>query len=696
MKKVVVLSIGKLAGDVIASQVRGFMRDTVKVQRYCLQDEIDFAADEVTAVLTGEQVKERPEVAARIGEGMDWLVARRAIDYTRIQDLLALPPRTKVLLVNDFRSSTLAAIEHLNRVGLDHLDYFPYYPGIPEYSPQAIAITPGEASLVPPGVEKTIDIGTRHADISTIVELVQRLGLMDQLGDFISTEHLREITRLLGEIDQAGKRASSMRDTLQVLADHAPNGILYTDLAGRIILGNHAMCTVLKMESEAMTNRPVSELVRGLPAVPGALESSALLTIGGQEMVAWEKPVRQADEVVGHIYVFETSRAIQDLEHELRRKTRKTEHVARYTFHDIISKSPQMDQVLSYAGRVAQSDSTILIQGESGTGKELFAQAIHNASSRRQGPFVPVNFAAFPMSLLESELFGYEEGAFTGAKRGGRRGLFEEAHGGTIFLDEIGDAPLEFQVRLLRVLQERQVRPVGGGKLIPIDVRVISATNKDLASEMARGSFRDDLYYRLSVLPLRMPPLRERREDIPVLVEQFVRRFSRGRMTGACSIMTEEALEQLCGYSWPGNIRQLMNVVEFLMTIREEGELVRVDHLPEYFLAGSPPKAGGIALELLGEDSAWVLRKLWEYGSIGRRHLAELAARERPGLSEGAIRGLLRSLESLGLAASERGRKGSAISEKGRLLAAEWGIGRENGRISDPLRRSMSSSGCQA
>jgi len=452
------------------------------------------------------------------------------------------------------------------------------------------------------------------------------------------------------------------------MADYAPNGILYTDLAGRVILGNRTMATVLRMEAEAMTGRLISELVPELPASPEALESSLVLTLGGQEMLVWAKPVLQGGAVTGHLFVFETSRTIQTLEHELRRKARRSEHEARYTFHDILSRSPQMVRVLDFARRVAQSDATVLIQGDTGTGKELFAQAIHNASQRRQGPFVPVNFAAFPMSLLESELFGYEEGAFTGARKGGRRGLFEEAHGGTIFLDEIGDAPLEFQVRLLRVLQERQVRPVGGRKLIPVDVRVIAATHKDLNQEVRQGRFREDLFYRLSVVPLRMPSLRERREDIPLLIEHFIARFSHGRQNQALAIMTPETFNHLCGYDWPGNIRQLMNVVEFLISTCERHQLVQLDHLPEYLLRRAPA-SDGLVQELLGPDLVWMLGRFREFGHIGRRHLAELAAAERPQLTEGVIRGLLSTSEALGLTRPGIGRKGSSLTEKGRQAA---------------------------
>jgi transcriptional regulator with PAS, ATPase and Fis domain len=669
MKTVIVICVGKPVGHTLVAQLKKFLPETIPVGLYTLMDEFDFLPGEVLAVISSGHVRQHPKVDAKIALGMEYIVARRAIDYTGVPSLLALPAGTEVLLVNDYAQSAGDTIDHLNRIGLDHLAYHPYHPGAADHPPLKIAVTPGEAALVPAGVEQIIDIGSRQADLSTIFELVERLGMMDQLGSAISSQHLREITRLLREIDQAGRSVANLRDTLQILADYAPNGILYTDLAGRVILGNHTLCEVLRTDPQAMANRPISEVVPGLTGAP---ESPAILTLNGQETMVWETPVKQGEATIGHIYAFETSHAIQALEYELRRKARPSEHEARYTFHDIISKSPQMDRVLSYAQRVARSDSTILIQGESGTGKELFAQAIHNASKRRQGPFVPVNFAAFPMSLLESELFGYEEGAFTGARRGGRRGLFAEAHGGTIFLDEIGDAPLEFQVRLLRVLQERQVRPVGGSKLIPIDVRVIAATHTDLARKVREGNFREDLYYRLSVLPLRMPRLRDRREDIPLLIDQFIRRFSQGRLAKASAVMSPATLELLCGYPWPGNIRQLSNVVEFLMNIRDENRLVEPAHLPEYLLESGPAPEDGLLRDLLGQDLAWVLGKFWASESVGRRRLAELAARERPHLTEGVIRGLLATAESLGLVVPAPGRRGSTITGKGRLVAEKW------------------------
>ncbi len=242
-----------------------------------------------------------------------------------------------------------------------------------------------------------------------------------------------------------------------------------------------------------------------------------------------------------------------------------------------------MKDLIKLGNQLALSESTVLIEGESGTGKELFAQGIHMASRRSSGPFVPVNFAALPYSLLESELFGYEEGAFTGAQKGGKIGLLEAAHGGTLFLDEIGDAPLEFQVRLLRVLQEKQIRRVGGRKIIPIDVRVVVATNRNLFNEVEHGRFREDLFYRVSVLPVKIPSLRHRKEDISYLLQYFMLAYGQKNIKQLNELFEPETIDYLSNYDWPGNVRQLMNVVEYVCHIYQMGKPVKVNQTSQLY-----------------------------------------------------------------------------------------------------------------
>jgi len=254
-------------------------------------------------------------------------------------------------------------------------------------------------------------------------------------------------------------------------------------------------------------------------------------------------------------------------------------------FQGILGKSPAMLQLFSLISSAAQSEAPVIIYGESGTGKELVAGAIHRLSPRSQGPFVKVNSAAIHESLLESELFGHVKGAFTGADRN-RVGRFEAAHGGDIFLDEVGDMPLSTQVKLLRVLQEKVIEKVGDQKPIPLDVRVITATNNDLYRLMEEGRFREDLFYRINVIPISIPPLRDRREDIPLLAEAFIERArlkTRKSITGIC----RAALEILVAYHWPGNVRELINAVEYAFVLCQEGKILP-EHLPAQ-LRMTPP-----------------------------------------------------------------------------------------------------------
>ena len=270
--------------------------------------------------------------------------------------------------------------------------------------------------------------------------------------------------------------------------------------------------------------------------------------------------------------------------HMLSRRDARPEDPTSHGRFRLVGDSPAIRQIYAVVEKVADTPSTVLITGESGTGKELVARALHDNSSRRTGPFIKINCAAIPKTLMESELFGYEKGAFTGAV-GSKPGRFELAHGGTLFLDEIGEIPVEMQVKLLRVLQESEFERVGGIKTIKVDVRLLTATNRDLAAEIASGGFRDDLFYRLNVVPIHLPALRERRQDIPMLVDHFIARFNerlKKQITGA----DPEAVERLVAHNWPGNIRELENVIERTILFCE-GPRIQLEDLPREFGGGT-------------------------------------------------------------------------------------------------------------
>jgi len=272
--------------------------------------------------------------------------------------------------------------------------------------------------------------------------------------------------------------------------------------------------------------------------------------------------------VVGGVETFQDLTQVEQLRKELE---------SRYTFEDIVGRSPGMQRLFDILPQISESASTVLIEGPSGTGKELFARAIHNLSPRRKKPFIVVNCAALPDTLLESELFGHKAGAFTDARRD-KPGRFELAHGGTVFLDEIGDISTAMQVRLLRVLQERQVTPLGGVQALPVDVRVVAATNKDLTELVRTGTFRDDLYYRIRVVYLKLPELRQRREDIPLLVNSLIAKFNRLQGKDIAGI-SDRVMARLMEHDYPGNVRELENIVEQAFVLCRGG-LIDCEHIP--------------------------------------------------------------------------------------------------------------------
>ncbi len=324
-----------------------------------------------------------------------------------------------------------------------------------------------------------------------------------------------------------------------------------------------------------------------------------------------------------------------------------------------------MTDCIELAKKIALSDFTVLISGESGTGKELLAQSIHNASNRAQYPFVAVNCAAVPESLLESELFGYETGSFTGALKEGKIGLFEQANKGTIFLDEVADMPLSLQARMLRVIQERQVTRIGSSKVSNIDIRIIAATNKKLSDECRYGRFREDLYYRINVLPLVAPPLRERREDIIPLLEYFLGNYCAKQME-----MSREVKDALLRYRWPGNVRELQNVAAYLAFVIDEQ--VQIDALPQYILEETEDFE--LELRALGKRATIEeLKVVFEALStttgigqgMGRRNLTELIRGKAMFVSEGEVRGILALMKELNLINQYTGRRGTEMTQQG-------------------------------
>jgi propionate catabolism operon transcriptional regulator len=434
-----------------------------------------------------------------------------------------------------------------------------------------------------------------------VCDLAERAGLRAVLlyGQDSLTEAIRQAAEVAGIARAELQKRAQLQGALQALE----LGVAAVDAEERIVAMNPALQRLLGVAATEVLGRRLSgvapdlSLARVLEA--GAAEPERVQRIGNETVVVSRQPLREQGALRGAVVTCQPASAIQRLERGLRSAHRPRRFVPRYALSGLVGASPAMARVRALAERYARTDATVLITGESGTGKEMVAQGIHAASRRCDRPFVAVNCAAFPETLLESELFGHEEGAFTGSRRGGRPGLFEAAHTGTIFLDEIGDVPTTLQTRLLRVLQERQVLRLGSNDPTPVDVRVVAATHRDLRAAVERGEFREDLYYRLHILPLHLPPLRERGDDVAgiaadLLKRALLRHGGAEAHRGALALV----LPRLQGYGWPGNVRELENVMERVAVLLADGRpAARVDEeelravLPELLAPPAPARA---------------------------------------------------------------------------------------------------------
>jgi len=392
-------------------------------------------------------------------------------------------------------------------------------------------------------------------------------GIEIQLG---KTELLEAINLALQSIEAAKKDKDKIR-WMQAVVDTIHQGVIVCDSLENIETFNESAGEITGFSGNDLVGHNMKHLLknRSIRSLygDGSPTANELVSLDSGKIIVDRIPMFSDNNQHGLVIKLQRINKIQELEQEIRKELSKKGFIAKSNFSDIVGKSKSIQDLKVVAKKYAASSSNIIIQGESGTGKELFAQSIHNSSPWHKGPFVAINCAALSETLLESELFGYEEGAFTGAKKGGKPGLFELAHGGSIFLDEIGDMPLSLQSRLLRVLQEKEVIRLGGSRVIPVNNRIICATNRNLAAEIEKGSFRKDLYYRINILQLYIPPLREHPEDIPALSLAICQKKCRESKRDI--ILTETFLEILKEYQWPGNTREIEAFVERLLSLND-------------------------------------------------------------------------------------------------------------------------------
>lgn len=682
MKKITIISLGAETGISLKIQLESVLKENIEIEYYSIYDEITNLIESDLIVFSSEDVASL--YLSKENDVQKYVIVKRVIQYELLDKLFTLESGTNVLLVNDTKDTCEITIKQLIAHGVEHLVYHSYYPGIDTYNLQEIAITPGEEAFLPKGVKKVINIGTREIDIISIMEIIIHLGNLEKYQDLLSSYFYRKIVRQYKKYVNISNKSIKLTKILKDILDNGAEGIIYTNTKNEVLVYNKVSKETLGFK-EDIIGKNIYELFPGI--------NEELTIINDNEIFISIKKIYSKNELMGYMIILETSSVIEKLDEERRRKKKHIKNNVKYTFDDMIGKNDKVTKMIKLSKKISKTNSTVLIQGESGTGKEILAQSIHNESDRKNNQFVAINFSALSENLLESELFGYEEGAFTGAQKGGKVGLFKKAHKGTIFLDEIGDAPYHFQTRLLRVLQEREVTPVGGCEAIPIDVRIIAATNKDLVEEVRNNRFREDLFYRINVMPLYTINLRERKDDIEMLIKYYLKKQK--VFIPLKDFVEEDVLHFLNKYNWPGNIRELVNIVEFLVNIKEENLAIKLEDLPKYMLRNinddktknnksdnqnisnlindsidlsNSQSINNKSIYLnnkLTENEIWVLNKININYGIGRRALCKLAKDEEIDLGEGRVRSILNKLRENGYIEVNKGLKGTKILDKG-------------------------------
>ncbi|MBW4828382.1 MAG: sigma 54-interacting transcriptional regulator [Clostridiaceae bacterium] len=435
---------------------------------------------------------------------------------------------------------------------------------------------------------KTHTLKYKSMEIIAIEKPIINNGFVE--GAFLIFQKLDSYKEFIRQFDDEMEAAFLLKTIMETTND----AIVYVNKEGYIEMISKPYANFLQVNREEVIGKHVRDVIENtrmdVVIKTGVSEIAEIQKINGNKMIATRIPVFVKGNVVGAVgrVLFRDINELNALymkiskiekELNLYKDEFKKVNSAKYSLDSIISQSKSMYKIKELTKRAAKTNSNVLILGESGTGKELFAHAIHSISRRANAPFIKVNCGAIPYELLESELFGYEEGSFTGAKKGGKIGKFKAADGGTIFLDEIGDLPMNMQVKLLRVLQDKEIEKIGSNSSEKVDIRIITATNRNLEEMVSEGKFRLDLYYRLNVLTIKVPPLRERKDDIPILSEYLVQKMSR-RENIRVDKISDSTLEYLKRYNWPGNVRELENILERAINFLDEETVIKPEHLP--------------------------------------------------------------------------------------------------------------------
>lgn len=637
------------------AQIQSVFGDAITLRSFGMDDPQAYDPEKNEIILTVAYSAENfAEVKRSRLRGKDLISVELCLQSRTLLQLNAYPKGTRAFVVNVSKYMAEETIAQLRQAGYGHIAFVPFYPGATEESQITLAITPGEAPLAPSCATEIVDLGPRQINVVAMIELAAKTGCLEVLKtrrffEYFERQHTTSagVSILVEQNQVLGQRLSALVQLFSpgLIGLDTQNNVFDCNFQAANLVGK-SRGDLLREDASSLFPQELIDRCRA-QLLPVSKRFGGDHDTGSMQMI----PITHGTQYLGAYITVRPTETAADAGHM--KQDVVSGHAAKYTFSDICGSSPQITQTVELARKMARTDSSVLITGESGTGKELFAHAIHNSSLRAEAPFIAINCAALPDTLLESELFGYEEGAFTGAKKGGKKGLFELADSGTIFLDEIEGMAPSTQLKLLRVIQEREIMRVGGDQVISIDVRVISASNQDLIPLMESGKFRRDLYYRVSTLPLDLPPLRHRKEDIIPLMEEFKNTL---RLT---FVLTEEAKSLLQHYNWPGNIRELRNCAEYLGC--QNIAVIDVENLPYTIRSAAIPHSSETVSRRIETEILQILAGQ----SAGRQQLQRQLSRAGYAVTIGQLRRTLEHMKTLGWVAPGVGRGGTSLTPQG-------------------------------
>lgn len=594
----------------------------------------------------------------------------------KVESLRSFPPNTNALICFNYFDISNQAATTIYEMGITNLNLSVYDPS-EETSDKDydIAIVGENSAIVPEKINTIVSLGKRKISPSTLLDLAVTTGVMNDKLENRIFEYSKELAIPSVFINDIYTSSSNAKTQLQTIMDSIDYSIIILNKDLEIMNYNENLLDMFHI-NKSILNMKITEIPEFHPISEHILEDKQvkdlLIQINKNKNVVLniQRVNKKIDTANSYIILMKDVTDILKLENTLKKQLDKKGHLAKYNFSDIFGNSKEIKDCIHKAKIISKLDKAVLIIGESGTGKELFSQSIHNASPRKNFPFLGINCAALPSNLLESELFGYEEGTFTGGLKGGKAGLFEIANNGTLFLDEIGDMSLVTQAKVLRVLEEKEFMRLGGSEIISVNVRIIAATNRDLRALIKENKFRLDLYYRLNTLMFKIPPLRKRKEDIMGLTKLFMKNMDSPPIT-----ISHEVKDFLVNHSWEGNIRELKNCIEYMVSI--SGGNIDMSHLPDYIseeledMDNSQPLIKDNILNSLNDYERELVLSLMEIVSTsggGRRSIYQELKKDFDNLSEYKLRSFINLLVENNMIQLGTGRRGMNLTEEGRNL----------------------------